>query len=94
MHDCYQQQNPLNEAPLNENTIISLGVQEERQDCFFPPCCNKCSMESISASKCMKVQSATQNGNVEDETAKVGFLSKQTNEKRMNHLNLSTCSYM
>lgn len=37
MHDCYQQQNPLNEAPLNGNTIIPPGAQEERQDCFFFP---------------------------------------------------------
>lgn len=35
MHDCYQQQNPLNGAPVNGNTIIPLGVQEEQQDCFF-----------------------------------------------------------
>lgn len=34
MHDCYQQQNPLNETPLNGNTIIPPGAQEERQDCF------------------------------------------------------------
>lgn len=34
MHDRYQQQTPLNEAPLNGNTIIPPGAQEERQDCF------------------------------------------------------------
>lgn len=28
MHDCYQQQNPLNEAPVNGNTIIPPGAQE------------------------------------------------------------------
>lgn len=33
MHDCYQQQNPLNETLLNGNTIIPPGAQEERQDC-------------------------------------------------------------
>lgn len=69
MHDCYQQQNPLNEAPLNGNTIIPPGAQEERQDCFFFSFyCNACSMGSISATECMKVkvQSAMQNGHVED----------------------------
>lgn len=102
MHDCYQQQNPLNEAPLNENTIIPLGVQEERRDCFFfccccfffPPRCNKCSMESIGACECMKVQTATQNGNAEDETGEVASPSKQANEKRTNRLNVSACSYV
>lgn len=34
MHDRYQRQTPLNEAPLNGNTIIPPGAQEERQDCF------------------------------------------------------------
>lgn len=34
MHDRYQQQTPLNEAPLNGNTITPPGAQEERQDCF------------------------------------------------------------
>lgn len=34
MHDRYQQQTPLNEAPLNGNTMIPPGAQEERQDCF------------------------------------------------------------
>lgn len=79
MHDCYQQRNPLNEAPLNGNTIIPPGAQEERQDCFFfffvPSLhCNKCSMGSISATKCMKVkvQSATRNGHVEDEVGTGG----------------------
>jgi len=37
MHDCYQQQHPLNEAPLNGNTIIPAEPQEERQDSFFTP---------------------------------------------------------
>lgn len=35
MHDCYQQQNPLNEAPLNRNTILPPGSREERQHWFF-----------------------------------------------------------
>lgn len=77
MHDCYQQQNPLNETLLNGNTIIPPGAQEERQDCwcffFSPPFyCNKCSMTSISATKYMneKIRRVTPNGRVEDETIK------------------------
>lgn len=77
MHDCYQQQNPLNETLLNGNTIIPPGAQEERQDCwcvfFSPPFyCNKCSLTSISATKYMneKIRRVTPNGRVEDETIK------------------------
>lgn len=68
MHDCYQQQTPLNEAPLKGNTIIPPGAQEERQNCFSSPSSPLLLCDVFRASRCVevKVQSATQNGHGED----------------------------
>lgn len=77
MHDCYQQSNPLNEAPLNGNTIIPQGLRKKDKISFF--CfaffyCSVCSMGSISATQCMKVrvQGTMQNGPVEEKMATGG----------------------
>lgn len=55
MHDCYQEQNPLNEALLNGNTTIPPEAKGGKKDniVFFED--NKCSLESIGATKYMKV---------------------------------------
>lgn len=55
MHDHYQQQNPLNEAPLNGNTIIPPRLRKKGKIVFPPFFCNKCSMGSVPATKCIKV---------------------------------------
>lgn len=70
MHDCYQQQNPLNEAPLNGNTIIPPGAQGRKARLYFLAIVMSAQWEASLPPQRVKVreQRATLDGHVGDKT--------------------------